>query len=73
MSMEPRFWRGLRNAIVPSLLLWGLIIWSISSALAQGGASVRTTNVYPWGAIPIIGVGTGTASAVDVNSWGFQQ
>lgn len=32
------------------------------SAFAQ--TSVRTTNAYPWGSIPIIGVGTGSTGAV---------
>lgn len=40
--MEPKFWRGLRNGLGISALLWVLIVWGITSALAQtGGATVR--------------------------------
>src|SRR4051812_23966059 len=45
------------------LLLGALLALSCwSAAFAQ--SSVRTTNVYPWGSLPIIGVGTGTTGAV---------
>lgn len=60
--MQPKFWRGLRNGLALSLILWALIIWAASAVFAQ--SSVRTTNVYPWGSLPIIGVGTGTTGAV---------
>lgn len=43
------------------LALW-IVVASTLSAFAQ--ASVRTTNAYPWGSIPIIGVGTGSTGAV---------
>jgi len=26
-----KFWRGIRNAIIPSALLWALIVWALAS------------------------------------------
>lgn len=44
MNVQPNFWRGVRNAIIPSLILWALIIWSVGAALAQsGGSTTRPT------------------------------
>lgn len=48
----------LKRLITGAALLVALTV----SAFAQ--SSVRTTNVYPWGSIPTIGVGTGSTGAV---------
>lgn len=72
-----RFFRGVRNALLPSLLLWGLIIWGTTAAFAQSsvlpffynsaGTKVAVGSGNP---LPITG-GGGSAVTITGNVGGY--
>lgn len=55
--MEPRFWRGVRNAVLPSLALWGLIFWGAHAAFGQSvqqSGNVTPNTAAIWNSVGVI-------------------